>query len=321
MRLRPRVLRHQGHAHDFGHGHPHGHEHGPAGGPKSSASRRLLVCFLLTATFMVVEALAGVWTNSLALLSDAFHMLSDAGALGLAAFAARASLRRPTPEKTYGYKRLEVLAAFANALLLAVLGVGVGAKALMRLGNPAPVDAEPMLVVAALGLALNVGIFLWLHLAEGERNLNEEGALWHVLGDALGSIAALVAGFIMLRTGWMRADALAGLFTAVILLFGAQRVLRKSAHILVEGAPEGVDAGALRAAMEAHPGVRAVHDLHLWTLTGRDLYLSAHVEPDPSFETGTVTATLRRELETRFAARHVTLQVGPCDPDCGDACK
>lgn len=316
MLPRPRILRHQGH--DHGHGVRHD---GAAGPPSSSASRRLLVCFVLTALFMLVEAGAGWWTNSLALLSDAFHMLSDAGALGLAAFAARASLRRPTPEKTYGYKRFEVLAAFANALLLVVLGIGVGAEALARLGSPARVDAGPMLVVAALGLILNVGIFLWLHLAEGERNLNEEGALWHVLGDALGSVAALAAGFIMLRTGWMRADALAGLLTSVILLFGAQRVLRKSAHILVEGAPEGVDATAVRAAMEAHPGVRAVHDLHLWTLTGRDLYLSAHVEPASTFDPGAVTGTLRRELETRFDARHVTLQIGPCDADCSDGCR
>jgi cobalt-zinc-cadmium efflux system protein len=280
-----------------------------------------MVCFALTAGFMLVEAAGGLWTNSLALLSDAFHMLSDAAALGLAAFAARVSLRRPTPEKTYGYKRIEVLAAFANALLLAILGVGVAAKAAMRLRNPVDVDAGPMLWVAALGLALNIGIFVWLNAAKDKGNLNEEGALWHVLGDALGSIAALVAGAVMLRTGWMRADAIAGLFTAGILLYGSHRVLRKSAHILVEGAPEGVDAGTVRAAMRNFPGVRAVHDLHLWTLTGRDLYLSAHVEPENDASAGAVTSALRNELEHRFGARHVTLQVGPCDPDCGDACR
>ncbi len=305
----PRILRHQG------------HDHGGIAPDASGSSRRLLACFLLTAGFMLVEALAGLWTNSLALLSDAFHMLSDAGALGLAAFAARVSLRRPTPEKTYGYRRIEVLAAFANALLLGVLGVGVGAKAIGRLGAPAHVDARPMLAVAALGLVLNVGVFLWLRLGGDRRNLNEEGALWHVLGDAVGSLAAIAAGAVMLGTGWMRADAVAALFTACVLLFGAQRVLRKSAHILVEGTPEGVDAKSVRAAMEASPGVRAVHDLHLWTLTGRDLYLSAHVEPEAHADGGRVTSDLRRELETRFDARHVTLQVGPCDPDCGDVCR
>jgi cobalt-zinc-cadmium efflux system protein len=287
----------------------------------SGTSRRLMICFALTAGFMLVEAVGGLWTNSLALLSDAFHMLSDAAALGLAAFAARVSLRRPTPEKTYGYKRIEVLAAFANALLLAILGVGVAAKAVMRLGNPVDVDAGPMLWVAALGLVLNIGIFLWLNAAKDKGNLNEEGALWHVLGDAMGSIAALAAGAVMLWTGWMRADAIAGLFTAAILLYGSQSVLRKSAHILVEGAPDGVDAETVREAMQNFNGVRAVHDLHLWTLTGRDLYLSAHVEPRDDAGAGAVTNALRHELEQRFGARHVTLQVGPCDPDCGEVCR
>lgn len=309
MSPRPRILRHQG------------HDHGGASPHESGSSRRLLACFVLTAGFMVVEAVAGLWTNSLALLSDAFHMLSDAGALGLAAFAAHVSLRRPTPEKTYGYKRIEVLAAFANATLLAVFGIGIAVKAVDRLAAPAPVDAKPMLVVAVLGLALNIAIFLWLRLAGDRRNLNEEGALWHVLGDAVGSVAAISAGAVMLGTGWMRADSLAGLFTACVLLFGAQRVLRKSAHILVEGAPEGTDAGAVRSAMEAVPGVRTVHDLHAWTLTGRDLYLSAHVEPETGADAAGLTASLRRELETRFGARHVTLQVGPCDPECGEVCR
>jgi cobalt-zinc-cadmium efflux system protein len=293
------------------------------GSPAPSGSHtRLLICFGLTAGFMLVEVAAGLWTNSLALLSDAFHMLSDTLALGLAALAARIGLRRPTPEKTYGFKRFEVLAAFANAVLLAVFGIAIAFKAAMRIRHPEAVHAEPMLVVATLGLALNVGIFLWLRRAGEAKNLNEEGVLWHVAGDALGSIAAIAAGAVMLGTGWMRADAVAGLSTACVLLFGAQRVLRQSAHILVEGVPVGADAGAMRTAMENFAQVRAVHDFHLWTMTGRDLYLSAHVEVEagvlPERE---VTATLRRELESRFGVHHITLQAGPCGPDdCGNDC-
>jgi cobalt-zinc-cadmium efflux system protein len=307
--LRPRILRHQGHHHES------------AGSPAGSRLR-LPVAFALTAGFMLVEIAAGLWTNSLALLSDAFHMLSDTVALGLAALAARVSLRRPTPEKTYGFKRFEVLAAFANAILLAVFGVGIAARAIARLWRPQDVHVEPMLAVAAIGLILNLGILFWLHRAGEDRSLNEEGVLWHVLGDALGSLAAIAAGAIILRTGWMRADAVAGLLIAGVLLFGAQRVLRQSAHILVEGVPAGVNAGAVRAAMEAFPQVRAVHDLHLWTLSGRDLYLSAHVEvaPGPLAE-GDVGGGLRRELERRFGAHHVTLQTGACGPeDCGNDC-
>jgi cobalt-zinc-cadmium efflux system protein len=313
MNLRPRILRHQGHGHDHG-----GHVHAQGGGSHA----RLLVCFALTAGFLFVEAAAGLWTNSLALLSDAFHMLSDAVALGLAALAARISLRRPTAEKTFGYRRFEVLAAFANALVLLVLGLGTAVSAARRLWSPQAVDAGPMMGVAAAGLALNLGVLLWLHKAGDEKNLNEESALWHVLGDALGSLAALAAGGLMLWKGWMRADAAAGLLIAGVLVFGAQRVLRQSAHILVEGTPAGLDAEALRAAMRAFPQVRDVHDLHLWTMTGRDLFLSAHVEiePGPLAEREVVTA-LGRELTRRHGVDHITLQSGLCGPeDCGNAC-
>lgn len=317
MLPRPRILRHQGHSHD------HGSGSGPAA--DGGSSTRLLIAFLLTGGFMLVEIVAGLWTNSLALLSDAFHMLSDTTALGLGALAARVSLRPSTPEKTYGFRRFEVLAAFANAVLLAVFGAGIAVKAVGRLADPQPVHAGGLLAVAALGLALNIGIFVWLHLAgrkRGARNLNEEGVLWHVAGDTLGSLAALAAGVVILRTGWTGADAAAGLLTAAVLLFGAQRVLRRSAHILVEGAPEGVDPAAVRATLAGFPQVRAVHDFHLWTLTGRDAYLSAHLELDPGPRApGEVTAALRRDLRTRLGIHHITLQAGPCGPeDCGAEC-
>ncbi len=275
-----------------------------------------------------MELATGLWTNSLALISDAFHMLSDTLALGLGALAARVALRRPTPEKTYGYKRYEVLAAFANAMLLGVFGVIIAFKAATRLWHPQDVHAAPMLTVATLGLLLNISVFVWIHRggkSEGGHSLNEEGVLWHVAGDVLGSIAAMAAGAVMVYTGWMRADAVAGLLTAGVLLFGSQRVLRHSAHILAEGTPAGVDPGAVRAVLERHPGVRAIHDFHLWTLSGRDLYLSAHIEvdapPEGPLREPAVTAALRRELETRFGMVHVTLQTGPCRPDdCGNAC-
>ncbi len=321
------VLRHQGHFHDHGGhgGHGAGHVHGAGHG----AGGRLSVAFFVTGAFLLVELVTGLWTNSLALISDAFHMLSDTLALGLGALAARVALRPPTPGKTYGYKRFEVLAAFTNALLLGVFGVIIAFKAIMRLWHPQDVHAAPMLTVATLGLLLNISVFVWIHhagKAEGGHGLNEEGVLWHVAGDVLGSLAAMAAGLVMIYTGWMRADAVAGILTASVLLFGSQRVLRRSAHVLVEGAPAGVDVGAVRAVLEAHPGVRAIHDFHLWTLSGNDLYLSAHIEVDASPEgplsEHTVTTALRRELETRFGPVHITLQTGPCGPhDCGNACK
>ena len=161
MLPRPRILRHQGHSHD------HSSGSGPAA--DGGSSTRLLIAFLLTGGFMLVEIVAGLWTNSLALLSDAFHMLSDTTALGLGALAARVSLRPSTPEKTYGFRRFEVLAAFANAVLLAVFGADIAVKAVGRLADPQPVHAGGLLAVAALGLALNIGIFVWLHLAGRKR--------------------------------------------------------------------------------------------------------------------------------------------------------
>jgi cobalt-zinc-cadmium efflux system protein len=305
--------------HDHGGGHSHAHAVA-AEGSASESKVRLMVCFALTAGFLLVELAAGFWTNSLALLSDAFHMLSDTVALGLAALAAHVSLRRPTAEKTFGYKRFEVLAAFANAVILLVLGAGTAVGALGRLWSPEPVNAGPMMGVAAAGLALNAGVLLWLHRAGEDKNLNEEGVLWHVLGDALGSLAALAAGGLMLWKGWMRADALAGLAIAGILIYGSQRLIRQSAHILVEGVPGGVDMQALRRAMEAFPQVREVHDLHVWTLTGRELYLSAHVEVTPgTLDERGVVGGLSRELQTRFGIHHLTLQSGLCGPEgCGN---
>jgi cobalt-zinc-cadmium efflux system protein len=308
--------------------HTHHHDHNSAHNSGHGSGQRLTFAFFLTAAFLAVELATGLWTNSLALISDAFHMLSDTLALGLGAWAASVSLRRPTREKTFGFKRFEVLAAFTNALLLAVFGILIAYKAAARLWFPEDVHAEPMLVVAVLGLLLNLGIFFWIHRAgkqNGGHSLNEEGVLWHVAGDALGSIAAIAAGAVMVWTGWMRADAVAGLVTASVLLFGAQRVLRQSAHILVEGTPPGVDAGAVRVSLETFPGVRAVHDFHLWTLNGRDLYLSAHIETetqsmDPAASRA-VLSGVRESLESRFGAVHITLQTGPCGPgDCGNHC-
>ena len=290
--------------------------------PHSRSHARLLLCFWLTAAFMAVEAAAGLWTNSLALLSDSFHMLSDAVALGLAALAARISLRRPTAEKTFGFKRFEVLAAFANALVLLVLSLGLAVKAGFRLWQPQPVLSGPMMAVALGGLLLNLGVLSFLHRAGEDKSLNEESALWHVLGDALGSAAALLAGALMYWRGWIWADPAASLLIAGVIGAGSVRVLRKSSHILVEGTPEGLEPKAVRAAMLAAPQIREVHDLHLWTLDGRDLFLSAHVEVAPgAVSEADAVAGLRRDLTERFGVRHITLQSGQCEAgDCGNDC-
>lgn len=299
--------------------HSHANHHHPgSSGENNSSHRRLLICFWLTAGFMLVEGGAGVWTHSLALLSDSFHMLSDAVALGLAAAAARISLRKPTAEKTFGFKRFEVLAAFANAIVLLVLALLLVVKAVERFWNPETVEAVPMMGVAAAGLILNLALLSWMHRSGDEKNLNESGVIWHVFGDALGSVAALVAGAFILWRGWAWVDAAASLVIAFIIAGGAVRLLRQSSHILVEGVPVGLNLEAVKQALLGVAQVGEVHDLHVWTLNGRDLFLSAHVGTLPGAKTEQqVVSDLRHQLEHQFGIHHITLQAGQCDAeDC-----
>lgn len=272
---------------------------------------------------MVVEIACGWAFHSLALISDGFHMLSDAVSLGLSAFAVSLSARKATDARTFGFKRFEILAAFANGLTLALLGVFIAGQAAFRLRHPLAVDARSMLWIAALGLLVNLAVAWWLHRGGGEKTLNEESAFQHVLGDLGASVAAVAAAIIILAKGWMWADPALSLVIAAAMVWAGWRVMLRSGHILVEGAPEGVKVDLVRAAMLAHPQVRNVHDLHVWTMNGRDLYLSAHVD----IASGTtaekeVAAGLSRALGRDFGMDHITLQVGQClDADCLNNCE
>jgi cobalt-zinc-cadmium efflux system protein len=284
---------------------------------------KLLVSFWIIAVFMAVEIVAGWLFHSLTLMSDGFHMLSDAVALGLSAFAVSLGARRATEEKTFGFKRFEILAAFGNGLTLVLLSVLIIIEAVMRLAEPVAVDAKPMLWVAALGLAVNAAVALWMHRGEHEKTLNEEGAFWHVIGDLGASFAAVAAALLILYKGWLWADPVLSLAIAAALVFPGIRIMRRSGHILVEGAPEGVEIDAVRNAMLKTRQVNGVHDLHLWTMNGRDLYLSAHV--DILSGTGSekeITAELTRLLNRDFGMDHITLQVGLCaDENCINNCE
>lgn len=313
------------HTHSHGHSHAHdhaGHDHGHAHAVHASYGK-LLAAFWVVALFMVVEIGCGYAFHSLALASDGFHMLSDAVSLGLSAFAVSIGARRADAEKTFGYKRLEILAAFGNGLTLILLSAYVGAQAVTRLLHPVPVDAGPMLWVASLGLLVNLFTAWWLHRGEGEKTLNEEGAFAHVLGDLGASLAAIAAGVAILLKGWLWADPLLSLVIAAVIAVAGLRVARRSGHILVEGTPEGVKIAAVRGAMLATKQVRNVHDLHMWTMNGRDLYLSAHVETDASEGAEKeVMASLTRSLSRDFNVDHITLQVGQCaEGDCATNCE
>ena len=255
-------------AHHHGHGH---HDHAAG----SSSHRPLLLALVLTAGFAVVEAVAGWWSGSLALLGDAGHMATDSLSLGLAAGAALLARRPPSERHSYGLGRAETLAAVVNAVLMIAVVAVVTVEAFSRLGSPPPVAGATVTVVALIGLLINLGA-AWL-LAGSRENLNVRAALLHVIGDLLGSVAALVSGIVILATGWTPVDPLLSLAIAALILVSAARVLREAVHALMEGVPLFLDVEEIGRAMAGQGGVHSVHDLHVWSLSAERTALSAHL--------------------------------------------
>jgi len=283
----------------------HGHSHHDNDHHLSS-HKALLGALALTLSFAVVEAVAGWWSGSLALLGDAGHMLTDSLALGLASAAAVLANRPPSVRHSYGFGRLETLAALGNALLMVGLVVVISAEAVDRLMAPPPVRGGAVTGVALVGLGINIGA-AWL-LAGGRENLNVRAALLHVLGDLLGSVAALISGVVILYTGWTTIDPLLSLLIAALILFSSIRVLREALHTLMEGVPSHLDIKSIGRAMAEAECVVSVHDLHIWSLSGSRTALSAHVVVRDMAGWGAVLMHLQQLLHERFGIEHVTLQ-------------
>lgn len=269
--------------------------------------RSLRAAFGITAGVLLLEAVGGVLTGSIALLADAGHMLTDAGALGIALAAAALGARPRTLRRTFGYGRLEILAALANGLLLGGVSVGVAIESLERLRAPHEVAAGPMIAIACLGLAANLLSALLLRRRDPE-DLNLRAAYLHVLGDAAGSIAAIVAGFAILLFGLRSADALAGLGIAALLVASAFRLVREAVDVLLEGAPRHLDLEAIAQEARSIPGVRSIHDLHIWTVTSGFLAMSAHVELERGADAESVRSAVHRLLHEHYDIRHTTIQ-------------
>lgn len=288
------------HAHDHHHDHHH-HAHGA-----EASARVLSLALLLTLGFAAVEAVAGWWSGSLALLSDAGHMVTDSMALALAAVAARLSARPASETHSYGLRRVETLAGFVNALaMLAVVTIIVW-HAIERLMTPRAVDGLTVMLVAAIGLTVNV-VVAWL-LSRGESNLNTRAALLHVLGDLLGSVAALAAGVVIYFTGWTPIDPLLSVLICGLILAATLRVLRQAVHTLLDGVPPRLDLPEVGTAMAAVEGVTSVHDLHIWSLDSRETALSAHIVLLRGGDWPEVLPRLQHLLHERFGIGHVTLQ-------------
>ncbi len=290
---------------DRAHDHEHAHAHGVRA---DSDARWLLVALLINLGFMVVEVVVGLIADSLALLSDAAHMLTDAGAISLALIALRLARRPPKGAFTFGLKRSEILSAQINGVLLFVLAGVIGVEAIGRIIDPPSVEGAFVLSTGLLGAAVN-GAAAWALAKAGRESLNVQGALLHNLFDMLSSVAAALAGLVIVLSGWDQADGIAALVVSVLMLYGGWGLIRDSARILLEGAPKGLDPDRIGQAMAASPGIVEVHDLHVWEVTSGFTALAAHVLVAPSDDCHARRRELQRMLVERFEITHTTLQV------------
>jgi cobalt-zinc-cadmium efflux system protein len=288
------------------HAHDHAHRHSPG------KERRLGIVALLTGGFMVAEAIGGVLSGSLALLADAGHMLTDFASLALAWFAARIARRPADWRRTYGFDRFSVLAAFVNGLALFAIAVWITGEAVGRLLAPVEVAGTAMLVIAALGLAVNVAAFLVLHggAEDGHRHdLNIRGAALHVLGDLLGSVAAIAAALVIMLTGWTPIDPLLSVLVVLLILGAAWRVVRDSGRILLEAAPAGQDTRAIAADLAMLDGVERVHHVHLWSISEQRPMITLQARLGAGADPAAARRAIRDRLDSRHGIGHATIEI------------
>ncbi len=277
--------------------------------------RVLAGAIVLTLSFAVIEFLAGLWSGSLALMADAGHMLTDSSALALAALASWIASRPADRRHSWGHGRAEVLAAMANALILIGLVAVIIWQAVGRLISPPEVQGAVVVIVALIGLVVNLSVLAILR--RGKPNINVRGAILHVMGDLLGSLAALSSGIVILATGWMPIDPVLSIFIAVLILIAALRLLYEGVGVVMESVPDGIDPEQVREAMCRIEEVIEIHDLHIWAVSGGRVALSAHVVIERLERWPEVLDTLVSLLDERFDIDHPTLQVEPVDPaDC-----
>jgi cobalt-zinc-cadmium efflux system protein len=304
---------HQGHSHEHSHGHSHGHSH-------TSNKKALLSSFLLIAAFMVVEVIGGIMTNSLALLSDAGHMLSDAASLGLSFFAIKLGEKQVTQEKTYGYKRFEIIAAALNGITLIVVSIYIFYEAFHRFIKPPAVQSTGMLWISTIGLVVNIIAFFILMKGDKDENLNVRSAFLHVLGDMLGSVGAIVAALLIMFLGWGIADPIASVVVAVLIIISGIRVTKDSFHILMEGAPTQIDIEQVKEVLGRIPLVKEVHDLHIWTITSGYPILSCHITIYDEGIHDEILSQSQKVLHDEFEIEHSTIQVEKGCPSLHGTC-
>ncbi|HEU4604123.1 MAG TPA: cation diffusion facilitator family transporter [Steroidobacteraceae bacterium] len=310
------------------HEHGHDHDHDRHGGSHSShahdhaegqSARVLAWAFALTALFMLVEAIGGVLAHSLAVVADAGHMLTDAASLALAWSATHLARRPADRKRSFGYQRLRVIATFVNGCALLFIVVWIVAEAVGRLLHPVEVNAKAMLLLGAIGLAVNIIVFTMLR-REGDHDMNVAAATLHVIGDLLGSVAAIAAAAVILWTGWLRIDPLLSMLVSALVVRSAIVLVRRSAHILMEGTPDWLDVVELRRTLEEHiPAVRDVHHVHAWQVGPHETLLTMHASVVEGANHAVVLREAQHVLSDRYGITHATIQIEtePCGDECG----
>lgn len=327
------MSRAHGHDGERGHGYGHArHGHGddralrPAPTARQRDQRRLVLVLVLVLGYAVVELLGGFWTDSLALLSDALHMVSDSAALALSLLASLLAARPAQKRRTFGNSRVEILAALANGVALAVVALFISAHALERYGSPRPVAGGGLLAVALGGLAVNLVALFVLEGGRGE-SLNVRGAFLHVASDTLASVGVCLAGVGIWRFGWLWLDPAVSLIVSVLVLGSAWQLIRDALDVLMETVPAHLDPEEIRGALLGVPGVQALHCLHVWTIGSGEVSLSSHLVVDPERGTDALLEQVRARLHERFAIDHTTIQIelaargGEESHPCAEACE
>ncbi|GKU80435.1 cation diffusion facilitator family transporter [Paenibacillus sp. L3-i20] len=304
---------HSGHNHSHGHshghhGHHHGHGHHHHHGPNNKAG--LLIALIITSGIMFLEFFGGLITNSLALLSDSGHMLSDAGALALSLAAMFLAAKAATRKKTFGYHRFEVLAALLNGVTLFVIAGFIIAEAVERFSEPPTVASGSMMIIASIGLLANLAsAWFLMRKSDVKGNLNVRSAYLHVIGDALGSVGAIVAGLLMQLFSWYIADPIISVVVALLILKGAWGIIRSTIHILMEGTPDTIDSDKVNTDLLAIDGVLDVHDLHIWTVTSGIDSLTCHLRIEDGSDSQLILQQAIKLLEDKFQLQHTTIQI------------
>jgi len=297
------------HNHDD-HKHNHSHSHAGHSHAHNANKRALTISFLLIAGFMFVEFIGGYLTHSLALISDAGHMLSDAVALGLSLSALIFGARAATSSKTYGYKRFEILAALLNGIVLVLLAVFIFKEAIERLSDPPQVMGQGMMIISVIGLIINIIVAYILH-SQGstEDNLNVRSAFLHVIGDLLGSVGAIVAAILIMLFGWYIADSIASMVVSILVLYSGWNVLKESVNILMEAKPSNIDSEKVIKILKSIDGVKDIHDLHIWMITSDFSVMTVHLKVKENADRDLILEKAKQTIDKEFGIKHVTIQI------------